>query len=512
MMNDVWRPKLHFTPKSGWINDPVGLVYYGGEYHLFYEYNPYAPKWDKMHWGHAVSKDLYNWEHLPIAIFPDDMGEIYSGSCFFDAKNDSGLGTKENPPLLAFYTSHHTETKREQQCIAYSLDGRNFVKYEGNPVIPGQENTPARDPQVFANPLLGGYAMCITRENEIWFYVSENLLEWKLSGSFAYASNCAMAGIHAGTGAPGAAIQTDCSGSVEAEDRTTHVVTTRELKDIYECPCMLPFETEDGLKWVLMISTITTPAAMYAREVRYFVGEFNGRSFKQTEFPAEMLVTDYGPDFYAATVFANTDKKIMLAWLGNSDYVHDVPTDAEGFRGVLTMPRKLSLVKTEGGYRLKSELVQTEEVSDLGLDDSVGTAEKIGTEEFAGNKDDIFAFTGKVRTGDVLKISCVDKENTAAATGSGEITITVKENEYIIDRTKAGDRSFSASFASQSVLSIPRKSSNSNMPGSADMSESVDESELTVIIDGCVMEVLPGDGLTPATFYIFPSSRSHSLV
>ena len=495
-MSDIWRPKLHFTPKTGWMNDPNGLVFYGGEYHLFYQHNPYAPKWDRMHWGHAVSADLYHWEHLPIAIFPDETGEIYSGSCFFDANNDSGLGTKDNPPLLAFYTSHHAVSKREQQCIAYSPDGRNFTKYEKNPVIPGAENTPARDPQVFSNPVLGGYAMCLTKESEICFYVSDNLTDWKFSGSFSYATNCAAAGgafagpANCAAGGVYAGQKNCAAGGAYAgpadDDMTTNVVTKRELKEIYECPCMIPFETDEGLKWVLLISTITTVDAKYAREVRYFVGEFNGRSFKQTQFPADNLLLDYGPDFYASTVFSNTDKKIMLSWLGNSDYVHDVPTDAEGFRGVLTMPRELTLVKTEAGYRLKSEVVSYDIIRQNGRQENDGTA----------GSDEIFTVTRKVRTGDILRIRC----------GGGEVIITVKENEYLVDRTKAGDGSFSASFAAQSVLSVPRM----NLKFS--LSESDKESELTVIIDGCVMEMMPNDGLSPATFYIFPSSRSHSLV
>ena len=462
-MQNLWRPKKHFSPLKGWMNDPVGLVYFKGKYHLFYEHNPYATHWDKMHWGHAVSKDLYNWEHLDVAIFPDEMGEIYSGSCYFDEKNVSGLGTKENPPLLFYYTSHQTETKREQQCIAYSTDFVTFTKYEGNPVIPGSNNTPARDPYVFANPILGGYAMCLTTEDEIRFYISDNLLEWKISGSFAYESNCA-----------GSMGRSTPDGG---ENRTTRVVTTREPRDIYECPCLIPFDTNEGMKWVLLISMITTPSATYAREVRYFVGEFNGRSFKQTEFPNEMLLADYGPDFYAATVFANTKEKILLAWLGNSDYVHDIPTDREGYRGVLCMPRMLGLVKTAEGYRLKSELVPFP-------------------------KEDVFIVSRDVKPGDVLRIRNSD----------GEVTITVTENAYIIDRTKAGDRSFSASFASQSVLQIPRVSDYSLGPKPANKTGRPGTSDLTVIIDGCVMEVFADDGLNVATLYIFPSSRSHSLV
>ncbi|MBR4759826.1 MAG: glycoside hydrolase family 32 protein, partial [Lachnospiraceae bacterium] len=178
------RPEVHFTPKYGWINDPNGLVFYKGQYHIFFQHNPHGLVWDSMHWGHAVSEDLMHWKELPIALYPDEMGDIFSGSCFYDAGNISGLGSMENPPLLAFYTAHHPVTKREQQCLAYSLDGLCFEKYEGNPIIKGFDHTPARDPHVFANPTKGGFSMCITREDRILFYHSADLLFWEQTGEF----------------------------------------------------------------------------------------------------------------------------------------------------------------------------------------------------------------------------------------------------------------------------------------------------------------------------------------
>ena len=469
-MSDLYRPKLHFTPQTGWMNDPNGLVFYGGEYHLFYQHNPYAPKWDRMHWGHAVSKDLYHWKHLPIAIYPDEEGEIYSGSCFFDAENVSGLGTNEEPPLLAFYTSHHPETKREEQCLAYSLDGRTFVKYAENPLIPGREYTPARDPQVFKNPVRDGYVMCITTEKEIEFYVSDNLLDWRRSGCFSEARNAAAA---AEAGA-----------------------SLRVPEEIYECPCMTFYETEEGLKAVLMISTITCAGARYAREVRYFVGRFNGYCFVQEEFANEDLLVDYGPDFYAATVFSNVDKTIMLAWLGNSDYVADVPTDKEGFRGVLTLPRELSLVKTAAGYRLKSRVLPHAEV-------------------------DVSRVCFGMPEGSRICISCdtllektqstgVDTKTAGAEGNTGEITISATEKEYIIDRSKAGNTSFNPRFEALGEIRIPRNSALANTQKNG--ASETEAPDWKVLIDGCVMEVIADAGLTCATLYIFPSSRSHSLV
>ena len=161
------RPRYHFTPKKGWMNDPNGPVFFRGEYHIFFQHDPDSLVWNTMHWGHAKSVDLLSWEELPIALFPDEQGVIYSGSAFVDEENVSGFGSKEEPALLLFYTSHNMKTMREMQCLAWSTDGMTFHKYEGNPIIPGADHTPARDPQVFKNPFLGGYSLCLTRENVV---------------------------------------------------------------------------------------------------------------------------------------------------------------------------------------------------------------------------------------------------------------------------------------------------------------------------------------------------------
>ena len=166
------------------MNDPNGPVFYKGEYHLFFQHNPYGTHWDNMHWGHAKSKDLVHWEELPIALFPDDDGMIFSGSALVDKGNITGFGSTENPPLLLFYTSHDAKTKREMQCLAYTLDCIHFYKYEKNPLIPGLEQTPARDPQVFVNDILGGFSLCLPVENKVEFYHSDNLFDWEKTGEF----------------------------------------------------------------------------------------------------------------------------------------------------------------------------------------------------------------------------------------------------------------------------------------------------------------------------------------
>ena len=145
------RPQIHFTSRRGWNNDPNGLVYYEGEYHMFYQHNPFEREWENMSWGHAVSKDLIHWEELPVVLLPDTLGAIFSGTAVIDYKNTSGFGRDGIPPMIAIYTAHSSDNER--QCIAYSLDkGRTFTKYKGNPVIDSKakwNSTDLRDPKVF---------------------------------------------------------------------------------------------------------------------------------------------------------------------------------------------------------------------------------------------------------------------------------------------------------------------------------------------------------------------------
>lgn len=320
------RPEFHFTAEYGWINDPNGLIFYKGRFHLFFQFNPNGLVWDSMHWGHAVSDDLIHWEQLPIALFPDDFGDIFSGSCILDSENISGLGTGENPPLLAFYTSHNMATRREQQCVAYSLDGINFIKYSLNPIIPGFDNTPARDPHVFADKISGGYSMCITVEDKVIFYHSDNLLNWTKTGEF--------------------------------------LLPSYALKGMIECPFMCSFKCEGVEKYVLAMSMdiqesefakLPEEAVPHNRLMQYFVGDFDGNAFTVSPSQKEVLLIDYGPDFYAGTVFSNCPETIMMAWLGNSPESMKIPTENEGFRGVLSFPRKLYLTKNSEGYRLKQQ-------------------------------------------------------------------------------------------------------------------------------------------------------------
>ena len=214
-----YRPRFHFTPKKGWINDPNGLLYINGVYHLFAQHYPDGTEWGPMHWAHAVSKDLMRWEELPIALYPDDLGLIFSGSAVYDVNNTSGFGTKEQPPIVCMFTHHFgpLEHKLQRQSIAYSLDGIHFIKYAGNPVIDNPGISDFRDPKIIWNDILNCWTALITAGDHIQFYASPDLKQWNLTGTFGKVDN------HA--------------------------------EGVFECPDLLRMIAPDGsVVWVLIIS------------------------------------------------------------------------------------------------------------------------------------------------------------------------------------------------------------------------------------------------------------------
>ena len=247
-----YRPQYHFTPAVNWMNDPNGMVYYNGEYHLFYQYNPFGDTWGHMSWGHAVSRDLVHWEHLPVALAEEDGVMIFSGSAVVDWNNTSGFGEEGRPPLVAVYTGHHTSGERQDQRIAYSTDsGRTWTKYEGNPVL-DRAMKDFRDPKVFWYEPDEKWVMVLARphEHKVQLYSSPDLKSWTHLSDFGPA------------------------GAVNG---------------IWECPDLfeLPVDGDPGnTKWVLVVNLNPGgPAGGSAGQ--YFVGHFDGERFTaDTPVPA----------------------------------------------------------------------------------------------------------------------------------------------------------------------------------------------------------------------------------
>ena len=244
------RPQFHFTPPTQWMNDPNGMVYYDGEYHLFYQHYPDSNVWGPMHWGHAVSTDLVHWEQLPIAIYPDSLGLIFSGSAVVDWNNTTGFGTKDNPPLIAIYTYHSMEGEKsgqndfQYQAIAYSTDkGRSWTKYKGNPVIPNTENIrDFRDPKVFWHEESEQWVMIFAALDKVRLYNSPDLKSWKLVSEFGL-----------GLGSDG---------------------RPWECPDLFE----LQIEGTSYTRWVMLVS-LGAGGYNGGSATQYFIGDFDGKTF-----------------------------------------------------------------------------------------------------------------------------------------------------------------------------------------------------------------------------------------
>lgn len=297
---EPWRPQFHFSPEKNWMNDPNGMVFFDGEYHLFYQYNPFGNKWGHMSWGHTVSRDLVHWEHLALAIPETNAVMAFSGSAVVDTLNTSGFGSPGKPPLVAIYTGHHTDRPLQNQFIAYSTDrGRSWTPYPGNPVLDiGAADF--RDPKVFWHEPSGRWIMVVSWpvERKVRFYASPNLKEWSHLSDFGPAGST--------TG-------------------------------IWECPDLFPLQVEDGEKgeesWVLVVN-VGSGAPAGGSGCQYFVGDFDGTRFTRSSSPGRRsagppLWADFGRDFYAAVSWSDVPKRdgrrLWLGWMSNWEYAQDVP-------------------------------------------------------------------------------------------------------------------------------------------------------------------------------------------
>ncbi|MCR6097527.1 GH32 C-terminal domain-containing protein [Salipaludibacillus agaradhaerens] len=312
-----FRPQYHFTADENWLNDPNGMVYYEGEYHLFYQHNPEDNVWGPMHWGHAISEDLVHWEHQDIALYPDENGTIFSGSAVVDEHDTSGLFNGETG-LVAIFT--YDDEGYQTQGIAYSHDnGRTWEKYEGNPVLDMPEEVDDfRDPNVFWYEDHETWVMALAVGQHVYFYQSHNLIDWVFTGEFG------------GEGA---------------------------LDGVWECPELFEMSVDgnvDETKWVLQVSVIDGGPAG-GSGMQYFIGNFNGETFVNENAEDHVLWTDYGADYYAAVSWSDVPdgRQVWLGWMNNWQYAEATPTDT--WRGAMSLPRDLSLTRTEDGLRVVQE-------------------------------------------------------------------------------------------------------------------------------------------------------------
>tara|TARA_R110002049_G_scaffold17238_5_gene67413 strand:- start:8905 stop:10512 length:1608 start_codon:yes stop_codon:yes gene_type:complete len=470
---DLYRPNFHFTPKKAWMNDPNGMFYYNGYYHLYFQYHPDSNVWGPMHWGHAISTDMVSWNEQPIAIYPDELGTIFSGSAVVDISNSSGFGEVSNAvPIVAIYTNSKKlegdDNWKQTQSIAYSNDeGKTFTKYEDNPVIDNNKLKDFRDPKVTWDEARNKWVMSLAAGDRIMFYDSKDLKKWKLLSDFGQ-----------GIGGHGG---------------------------VWECPDLfkLPVLGTDESKWVLFVS-INPGGPNGGSATQYFIGDFDGTTFTMDkEFETDLnkkhnYWIDFGRDNYASVSWSNASRKdgskLMLGWMSNWDYAQKVPT--ETWRSAMTVARKVQLQKNDNGYRLlfnpvkelasyrstkyKKENIAIKSDTKIIESDAIDLASAEIQFNISNLKETTYTFKLSNKLGDELLFGY---DNTKKA--------------FFIDRKNSGKTSFSEKFANK-VSTASRTSTNDNLSG-------------TILLDKTSIELFFDNGETVMTEIFFPNAPYDKL-
>ncbi len=451
-----YRPLFHFTPPKNWMNDPNGMVYYDGKYHLFYQHNPAASVWGPMHWGHATSTDLFNWQDQGIALAPGSDGTIFSGSAVVDAANTAGLKTGNEAPLVVIYT---IAGQQQHQGLAYSNDGgATWTKYAANPVLPNPGVPDFRDPKVSWNAQRNKWVMTLAVGNKISFYSSDNLKAWTLESSFGE-----NVGAHGG---------------------------------VWECPDLFEITVEgtNTKKWVLLVS-LNPGGPNGGSATQYFVGNFDGKTFTPETTETQWL--DYGTDNYAGVTYSNIPaadgRRILIGWMSNWLYADKVPTTT--WRSTMTAPRVLKLAATGNGYVVKSA-----PVNEL-------TAYQRNTADTA-----LAALAKEVKLVDnkIIQSGSYELNFSADLTASGKFQVSIgntaekllieydkTNNVIVIDRSASGKVDFNNAFKQKIVVPYTPKVGQATA-----FQMLVDKTSLELFVDG---------GERVATVLFFPAYQYNDL-
>lgn len=462
---EQYRPQFHFSPPVQWMNDPNGMFYYEGEYHLFYQYYPGGNTWGPMHWGHAVSKDMVHWQHLPVALYPDSLGYIFSGSAVVDHNNTSGLGKNNQPPIIAIYTYHNMPGEKagrndfQYQGLAYSNDkGRTWTKYEKNPVLSNTTDIKDfRDPKVMWHEKSKQWVMTLAVKDHVEFWTSPNLLQWNFSSSFGK-----ELGAHGG---------------------------------VWECPDLFPMRLgkTNEEKYVLLVS-INPGGPNGGSATQYFVGDFNGEEFTPLSLHQnkEPRWLDYGRDNYAGVTWSNIDatdgRRLFIGWMSNWDYAQVVPTTV--WRSAMTLPRTLAMHGLNNEYRLMSR--PAEELKQLRIAE-VQIAPRALKSKINLTKPNVppqqseWIITAELGNTKAEKIYL---QFSNALNETYRIGYDIKKQQYFSDRTNAGNHSFSEKFA-PTIHTAP--------------SNKTRQIRLHLFIDASSAELFAEDGFVCITDLLFPS-------
>ena len=449
--NEKYRPLYHFTPQYGWMNDPNGMVYADGTYHLFYQYNPYGARWGNMHWGHAISKDLVNWEYQPTAIAPDKLGAIFSGSAVIDHDNTAGFG---KGAMIAIFTS---AGDRQTQSIAYSLDGgKTFTKYEDNPVLSDANIIDFRDPKVFWHAPSKQWVMSLATTQTITFYGSKNLKEWTRLSEFGE-----------GLGGHGG---------------------------VWECPDLFPLTYEGKTKWVLFVS-INPGGPNGGSATQYFIGDFDGKTFTPDNMNYPLWL-DYGRDNYAGVMWSNVPaadgRRLFIGWMSNWDYANEIPT--VNFRSAMTVARTLRLAHNGEHLVVASEPVKELEslrTEPLSLADKT-TSDTVTFENLLPNNQGAYELTFTVIPNDTDSFSfSIENIKGEALT----YLFDIANKTLSVDRTKSSV-AFNANFA-ETLIKAPLTAKKSYT--------------VRLLVDKASTELFVNNGEVVQTNTVFPSEVYNTL-
>lgn len=445
---ECFRPVYHHTPVYGWMNDPNGMFYKDGVYHLYFQYNPYGSKWGNMHWGHSVSKDLIHWDHLNPAIARDTLGHIFSGSTVVDKNNSAGYG---KDAIIAFYTSASDE-HGQIQCMAYSKDnGRTYTKYEKNPILtPFDGLKDFRDPKVFWYAPGKHWVMMLAVGQHMEIYSSVNLKDWKKESEFG-----AMQGAHGG---------------------------------VWECPDLveIPVEGTRQKKWVL-ICNLNPGGPFGGSAAQYFVGSFDGKTFVN-ESPTLTKWMDWGKDNYATVTWNNAPdgRCVALGWMSNWQYANNVPT--RQYRSANTIARDLTLYRVGEELYLKS--TPSPEVKKArGEKVSKPSFNVAGEYEVASLLDDN---KGAYEVELVIQNQGASKIAFCLLNEKGEkvsMYYDLARRQFVMDRSESGTVDFSKDFPAVTVA-----------PADTDK-----ELTLRLFVDRSSIEAFGEDGKFVMTNLVFPS-------
>jgi fructan beta-fructosidase len=452
--HDRHRPRFHFTPQENWMNDPNGLVYYGGAFHLFYQYNPFGTRWGHMHWGHAMSADLVHWRHLPTALFPDRLGTIFSGSVVVDRRNTSGLFRAGQGGLVAVFT--YFKWGLQRQGVAASRDGgHTWSMYHGNPVIGNPLLVHFRDPKVFYHGPTRRWVMLLTVGDRLRFYRSENLLDWAQTGDFGK-----------GMGAHGG---------------------------VWECPDLFELAVDgngNNTRWVLLVS-VKGGAPGGGSGTQYFIGDFDGRRFTADGLPGAVRWLDFGADNYAGITYNNVPesdgRRIFIGWMSDWRYAQKTPTGR--WRGAMTAPRELRLIEEDGETTLVSRPVTGLAAARAGgftlRNQLVDGRSLVERRELAGGA---FEVAAEWDAGDA------DRFGIGLANGKGEETIICFEpaaGRLSLDRRRSGETGFCRHFPG--VHHAPVSPINGRF-------------SVQILVDISSVEVFAQDGRAVITDLVFPGA------